>query len=164
LAPHVSEGNDFNRAITGQNKEGALAAEVFGLGDLDRVLERSDFVVLAAPLTEKTREFINAERLGHMRPEAYFINLSRGALVDEPALIAALRHKRIAGAALDVFSAEPLPADSPLWELDNLLITPHTAAVTEQLWERHYALFSDNLRRYLAGQPLRGVVDKKKGY
>jgi phosphoglycerate dehydrogenase-like enzyme len=99
-----------------------------------------------------------------MKPDAYLINVSRGQLVDEGALAAALRQKKIAGAALDVFSVEPLPQDSPLWGLDNLLITPHTAAVTEKLWERHYALMRENLRRYLAGEPLLGVVDKTKGY
>jgi phosphoglycerate dehydrogenase-like enzyme len=84
--------------------------------------------------------------------------------VDESALAAALRDTKIGGAALDVFPKEPLVADSPLWDLPNLLITPHTAALTDKLWERHYSLFSANLRRYLAGQPLLAVVDKRKGY
>jgi phosphoglycerate dehydrogenase-like enzyme len=84
--------------------------------------------------------------------------------VDETALATALREKKIGGAALDVFPKEPLPPESPLWDLPNLLITPHTAALTEKLWERHYALFSNNLRRYLNRQSLLAVVDKKKGY
>ena len=99
-----------------------------------------------------------------MRSDAYLINVGRGPQVDEAALADALRSRRIAGAALDVFEQEPLPAQSPLWELDNLLITPHTAGLTEKLWERHYALFSENLRRYLAHQPLLFIVDKAKGY
>jgi phosphoglycerate dehydrogenase-like enzyme len=99
-----------------------------------------------------------------MNPDACLINVGRGPLVDEAALAAALREKKIGGAALDVFPKEPLAADSPLWDVPNLLITPHTAALTDKLWERHYALFSDNLRRYLAGQPLLAVVDKRKGY
>jgi len=99
-----------------------------------------------------------------MRPDAYLINVGRGPQVDNVALAEALRNRRIAGAALDVFEQEPLPADSPLWSLENLLITPHTAGLTEKLWHRHYELFSDNLRRYLTGQPLRFVVDKQKGY
>ena len=82
----------------------------------------------------------------------------------KPHWLEALRTRRIAGAALDVFEREPLPPDSPLWSLENLLITPHTAGLTEKLWRRHYELFSDNLRRYLARQPLRFVVDKQKGY
>jgi len=84
--------------------------------------------------------------------------------VDEAALVSALKENRIAGAALDVFSEEPLPAESPLWDLENLLITPHTAGLTEKLWGRHYALFSENLRRYLGHEPLLGLVDKQRGY
>lgn len=140
------------------------ADAVYGPEQLEQVLGQSNYVVLAAPLTEKSRGLMNAERLAQMKPEAFLINVSRGALVDEAALAAALEKHTIAGAALDVFATEPLPAESPLWRLENLLITPHTAAVTERLWERHYELFADNLRRYLAGQPLRGVVDKARGY
>ena len=99
-----------------------------------------------------------------MKSDACLINVSRGELVDEPALGVALREKRIGGAALDVFPKEPLAADSPLWDMPNLLITPHTAALTEKLWERHYALFTENLRRYLGGRPMLSVVDKSKGY
>jgi phosphoglycerate dehydrogenase-like enzyme len=106
----------------------------------------------------------NAERLALMKADACLINVGRGPLVDEAALAAALREKKIGGAALDVFPKEPLAADSPLWDVPNLLITPHTAALTDKLWERHYSLFSENLRRYLNGQPLLAVVDKRKGY
>jgi phosphoglycerate dehydrogenase-like enzyme len=137
---------------------------IFPPSALDEVLKQSDFVVLAAPLIAATQGLINADRLAVMKPEACLINVGRGALVDESALIAALCTGRIAGAGLDVFEREPLPADSPLWSVDNLLITPHTAGLTDKLWQRHYELFSDNLRRYLARQPLRYVVDKQKGY
>jgi phosphoglycerate dehydrogenase-like enzyme len=99
-----------------------------------------------------------------MKSDACLINVGRGPLVDEEALAQALREKTIGGAALDVFEAEPLPADSPLWDLENLLITPHTAGLTEKLWERHYQCISENLRRYLQGEPLHSVVDKKQGY
>jgi phosphoglycerate dehydrogenase-like enzyme len=99
-----------------------------------------------------------------MKADAYLINVGRGPLVDEAALVAALRERRIGGAALDVFPKEPLAADSMLWDVPNLLITPHTAALTDKLWERHYAIFSENLRRYLAGESLLAIVDKKKGY
>jgi phosphoglycerate dehydrogenase-like enzyme len=99
-----------------------------------------------------------------MKPDACLINVGRGPLVDEPSLAAALRNKKIGGAALDVFPKEPLAANSPLWDLPNLLITPHTAALTEKLWDRHYALFSENLRRFLNEEPLLSVVDKKRGY
>jgi phosphoglycerate dehydrogenase-like enzyme len=137
---------------------------VFAPSALDEVLGQSDFLVMAAPVTEATNGLINAARLAAMKKDAYLINVGRGAQVDETALATALRDRQIAGAALDVFEREPLPADSPLWGLENLLITPHTAGLTEKLWHRHYELFSDNLRRYLGGQPLRFVVDKRRGY
>jgi phosphoglycerate dehydrogenase-like enzyme len=137
---------------------------VFPPAALNEMLQQSDFVVLAAPLIAATQRLINAERLAAMKPTAYLINVGRGPQVDEAALLEALRNRQIAGAALDVFEREPLPNDSPLWDVENLLITPHTASMTEKVWERHYELFSDNLRRYLAGQPLRFVVDKQKGY
>jgi phosphoglycerate dehydrogenase-like enzyme len=138
--------------------------EVFAFAQLDHVLSQSDYVVLATPLTPQTRGLINAERIAQMRPDACLINVGRGPLVDERALAGALRRHELGGAALDVFDKEPLPADSPLWELENLLITPHTAGLTEKLWERHYALIRENLRRYLAHEPLLAVVDKRKGY
>jgi len=137
---------------------------VFSMSELDQLLRQSDYVVVAVPLTNATHGLINATRLAAMKAEAYLINVGRGAQVDEMALAEALRTRRIAGAALDVFEKEPLPADSPLWRLESLLITPHTAGLTEKLWRRHYELFSDNLRRYFAGQPLRSAVDKSMGY
>ena len=139
-------------------------AAVFPLSELDQLLHQSDFVVVAAPLIEATEGLINASCLAAMKPSAYLINVGRGPQVDEAALADALRAHRIAGAALDVFEREPLPADSPLWDLENLLITPHTAGLTDKLWHRHYDLFSDNLRRYVAGEPLQFIVDKHKGY
>lgn len=151
-------------AVREHPEKGAESAEVFGPDDLDRVLAQADFVVLAAPLTPQTEGLINATRLAAIKKDAYLINVSRGPLVDEAALVEALRSGRIGGAALDVFENEPLPADSPLWDLENVLITPHTAAVTDKLWERHYVLLVENLRRYLAGKPLLGLVDKRRGY
>ena len=137
---------------------------VFAPAELDKLLGQSDFVVIAAPLLSVTQGLINGERLARMKPAAFLINVGRGAQVDELALAEALRRGGIAGAALDVFEHEPLPQDSPLWDLDNLLITPHTAGLTDKLWKRHYDLFSENLRRYLSRQPLLSVVDKQKGY
>ncbi len=145
-----------------KGSEGAEA--VFGPTQIDEVFRQADYIVLAAPITPATTALANAERLALMKPDACLINVGRGALVDEAALAVALREKRIGGAALDVFPKEPLAPDSPLWDLPNLLITPHTAALTDKIWERHYALFSENLRRYLAGQPLLFLVDKNKGY
>ncbi len=140
------------------------ADEVVSLSDLDKVLPRADYILLCTPVTPATTGMINESRLNRMKPDAYIINVGRGPLIDEAALLHALQTKRIAGAALDVFVEEPLPAESPLWSLDNLLITPHTAAVTERLWDRHSELIVENLRRLLAGQPLLNVVDKSKGY
>lgn len=138
--------------------------KIFSLSELDEFLQQCDYVAMAAPLIPATEGLINAARLAKMKPSAFLINVGRGPQVDEAALLEALRSHRIAGAALDVFDQEPLPADSPLWDLDNLLITPHTAGLTDKLWYRHYDLFSDNLRRYVAHEPLRFVVDKRKGY
>ncbi len=138
--------------------------EVFAPSQLRSLLARSDFVVLALPLTPFTTAVIDASRLAQMKPDACLINVGRGPLVDEAALAAALGKMNIGGAALDVFSEEPLPKDSPLWNLENLIITPHTAALTDKLWERHYLLISENLRRYIRGEALLAVVDKKKGY
>lgn len=138
--------------------------EVFSPTELDKLLRQSDFVVVAAPLLSATEDLMNGERFAVMKRDAFLINVGRGPQVDEAALAEALRRRRIAAAALDVFDHEPLPSDSPLWDLDNLLITPHTAGLTDRLWDRHYELFSENLRRYLSHQPLLHVVDKQKGY
>jgi len=145
-----------------KGSEGADA--VFGPAQVDEVFRQADYIVLAVPLTANTKAIANAERLALMKPGACLINVGRGQLVDETALAAALEEKKIGGAALDVFPKEPLAADSPLWDVPNLLITPHTAALTDKLWERHYALFSENLRRYVNGETLLAVVDKRKGY
>ncbi|MGH9494382.1 MAG: NAD(P)-dependent oxidoreductase [Candidatus Sulfotelmatobacter sp.] len=138
--------------------------KVFGPTELDAMLGRSDFVVIAAPLIPSTESLMNAARFAAMKASAYLVNVGRGPQVDEPALIEALRTGRIAGAGLDVFDHEPLPSDSLLWNVEKLLITPHTAGMTEKLWHRHYELFSENLQRYLAREPLQSVVDKHKGY
>ncbi len=137
---------------------------VFAPAQIDEMLKQSDCVVLAAPLVTATERVMSADRLANMKSDAYLINVGRGAQVDEAALIEALQSHRIAGAALDVFEQEPLPPESPLWGLQDLLVTPHTAGLTEKLWHRHYQFFTENLRRYLAGQPLQSVVDKHQGY
>jgi len=140
------------------------ADEIFGPAQVDEIFRRSDYVVLAAPVTDHTKAIANGESLALMKPCAALINVGRGQLVDEVALTTALRDRKISGAALDVFPKEPLAANSPLWDTPGLLITPHTAALTDKQWERHYSLFTENLRRYLSGQPLLAVVDKRKGY
>ena len=152
-------------AVREHPEKGSEGADVvLGMAKVHELFRLADYIVLAAPVTDSTKAIANAERLSLMKPDACLINVGRGPLVDEPALATALREKKIGGAALDVFPKEPLAADSPLWEVPNLLITPHTAALTDKLWERHYALFSENLRRYLNGDSLLAVVDKNKGY
>ncbi len=138
--------------------------EVFPSSKLNQMLASSDYVVLSPPVTPATRGMIGHAQLAAMKPDGYLINVGRGPLIDESALIRALRDHDIAGAALDVFDQEPLPPESQLWDLDNLLITPHTGGMTEKMWERHYAVFSENLRRFVAGQPLLAIVDKNLGY
>jgi phosphoglycerate dehydrogenase-like enzyme len=139
-------------------------ATIYGFEQLDEGLRQADFVVLALPVTPKTECLMNASRLAQLKHTAYLINVGRGALIDEPSLIEALQRKSFAGAALDVTTREPLPPDSPLWEMDNMLITPHVAGLTDQMWERHYQAFTENLRRFQQNQPLLWVVDKQVGY
>lgn len=142
----------------------AGADQVYAAAELDQVLPEADYVLVCAPLTPATHGIMNKARLKKMKRDAYLINVSRGQLIDEAALIDALRQRRIAGAALDVFFQEPLPRNSRFWRLDNVLITPHTAAVTERLWERHLRFIAENLKRFTAGQPLLNQVDKARGY
>ncbi|HKD86251.1 MAG TPA: D-2-hydroxyacid dehydrogenase [Terriglobales bacterium] len=136
----------------------------YGFEQLEEAVGEADFVVLAAPVTRRTHQLINASRLACLKRDAYLINVARGVLIDESALIDALRAHKFAGAALDVTDKEPLPTDSPLWEMENVLITPHIAGLTERMWERHYTTFTDNLRRFLTKQPLLWIVDKGRGY
>lgn len=138
--------------------------EVLPSSKLLDLLARSDYVVLSTPVTPQTTGMISGRQLAAMKPDACLINVGRGPLIDEPAMIHALREHKIGGAALDVFDQEPLPSDSPLWDFENLLITPHTAGMSAKMWERHYGVFSENLRRYFSGQPLLGLVDKHGGY
>jgi phosphoglycerate dehydrogenase-like enzyme len=148
----------------------ALGLRIIGVGRADGperkrdLLARSDYVVLSAPLTPETRGFVGEAELRAMKPEAVLINVGRGPLVDEAALIAALREKRIGGAALDVFDQEPLPASHPYFALDNLLLSPHAADHTPDWQRRAMQLFLDNFERYRKGEPLRNVVDKRRGY
>lgn len=131
---------------------------------LKSLLAESDFVVLALPVTPETRKIIGEAELRVMKPTSYLINVSRGAIVDEAALIASLRQGQIAGAGLDVTETEPLPPESPLWDLPNVILTPHESGATADYNERGAKLFYENLKRYLDGQPLLNVVDKTKGY
>jgi phosphoglycerate dehydrogenase-like enzyme len=138
--------------------------EVLPTSRLHDLLEQSDYVVLSAPVTSETTGMIGSRQLAAMKPHAFLLNVGRGPLINEAALIEVLRQHKIGGAALDVFDQEPLPPDSPLWDLEDLLVTAHTAGISEKMWERHYEIFSENVRRYFVGQPLLGLVDKTSGY
>ena len=137
---------------------------MYGPGQLLAALPKADFVVLTVPLTHETSGMIGTGELDAMKSTAYLINVGRGGTVQETALVSALEEGNIAGAGLDVFEQEPLPADSPLWEMENVLISPHVAGFTPRYDERAAGLFAKNLARYLAGQPLLNLVDKSRGY
>ncbi|HEX9738655.1 MAG TPA: D-2-hydroxyacid dehydrogenase [Candidatus Limnocylindria bacterium] len=138
--------------------------EVWGVGRLPDLLKTADVVVIAAPLTDSTAGLIGAAELQAMPGHAWLINIARGRLVDELALRRALAAGWIGGAVLDVFDEEPLPADSPLYDTPNLVITPHTSWSSDRVLERSLDLFVANLERYLAGQPLENLVDLEAGY
>jgi phosphoglycerate dehydrogenase-like enzyme len=141
-----------------------MLERVGGPESLPDLLAESDFVVLAAPLTPETENMIDARALEAMKPGAWLINVARGRLVDERALLAALRDGRIGGAILDTFREEPLAPTSPFYDLPNVIVTPHTSWSSGRVLDRSVELFCDNLRRYAAGEPLLNVVDPNAGY
>lgn len=131
---------------------------------LPSMVKLCDFLVIATPLTKNTRHLINADIFAAMKPSAYLVDISRGGVVDHIALINAIKEHHLAGAALDVFPEEPLPADSPLWKLPNVLITPHISGNTPHYDQRAAELFAENLRRYLAGEELLNLFNPDLGY
>lgn len=137
---------------------------VFPPEGLTEVLGAADAVVIALPLTKATRGLVGPAQLHAMKPTAFLINIGRGAIVQEAALLEALREKRIAGVALDVFEQEPLPADSPFYDLENVIVTPHISGNSPDYTDRAVSLFCTNLHAYLHGKPLQNVVDKERGY
>lgn len=153
-------GNAFGMHVVGLRRtpRGDEPCPAWPMARLHELLALADHVVLALPLTDETRRLIDSAALGCMKPSATFINVGRGELVDEAALTDALANRRIAGAALDVFETEPLPATSPLWTMPNVIVTPHNAALNANNDERATAIFIDNLGRYVAGQPLRNLA------
>jgi phosphoglycerate dehydrogenase-like enzyme len=155
----------FGMNVIGLSRSGRrvpATSAVYRTAERGRALARADFVVLTVPLTAATRGLIGARELAAMRPTAWLINVARGPIVDEAALVEALRERRIGGAVLDVFATEPLPPDHPLWGLDNVVITPHISgpSVPDEI----APIFEENLRRFLAGRPLRFAVDRRRGY
>ncbi len=135
-----------------------------GVSQLNEVLPLADFVVLSLPLTHQTLGLIGEPQFRILKPSAILVNISRGPIIQEDVLIQALQENWIAGAGLDTFKVEPLAPESPLWSLDNVVLTPHSAGVTPHHFERGLAIFMDNLNHYMEGQPLNNVVDKIAGY
>jgi glyoxylate/hydroxypyruvate reductase A len=155
----------FGMRVVGVSRSGRRVREaerVYKVGELTQALADADFVVILLPLTSETLGLIGADALAAMKPTAWLVNIARGAVVNEAALLEALEHRRIAGAILDVFASEPLPPHHPLWRTDNVVITPHIAGPSTP--EEIAPVFNDNLARYLAGRPLRHVVDRARGY
>jgi len=154
---------DLSRAI-GLPEEEPRIDRVFGPGDLGRMLEEADAVAVVAALTPETQGVFGRDAFARMKPGSWFVNVARGKIAREPELIEALRSGRIAGAALDVFETEPLPASSELYTLENVILTPHVSGSSPAFWTRAVALFRENLRRDLAGLPLLNRVDPERGY
>jgi phosphoglycerate dehydrogenase-like enzyme len=158
----------FGMRVTGVNRSGTTDSphvhEIRRTDELNECLPEADAIVISAPLTEETRGLIDAAAIARCKTGAILVNVGRGGVVDEAALIEALRSGRLAGAALDVFAREPLPADSPLWDLPNVLVSPHTAGLSMREDERIVSLFVENLGRYLRGEPLRNRVDPELLY
>jgi phosphoglycerate dehydrogenase-like enzyme len=145
-------------------QQDGLVDQSFAPAEINRLMATSDYVLLAAPLTEETRGMIGAPQIAAMKPSGVLINVGRGAVVDEPALLEALATKKIRGAALDVFTVEPLPAGHSFYRLENVLLSPHTADHIQDFVHLAVECFLENLRRFQAGQPLLNLVDKHAGY
>jgi len=137
---------------------------LWGLERLDKLLEMSDWFVITAPLTSETRGLIDRRRVGLLKEGAYVVTISRGGIIDEEALIEGLRSGRIAGAGLDVMAQEPLPDESPLWDMDNVVMTPHASALTPEMYEGRHQIFIENMRRFLDNKPFLYVCDKRAGF
>jgi phosphoglycerate dehydrogenase-like enzyme len=166
--PEQGDGTDPERAPVGAAAEPSVGDvmldRVGGPETLPELLGESDFIVLAAPLTPETEGMINAATLELVKPGAWLINVARGRLIDERALLRALRDGSLGGAVLDTFRDEPLPPTSPFYDLANVIVTPHTAWSSGRVLDRSVELFCDNLRRFAAGEPLLNVVDPAAGY
>lgn len=157
----------FGMHVVGSRRSAAPVpgvGHVIGPDEWRRWLGDADYVVIAAPLTRQTRGMFGHQEFASMRRDAYLINIARGPIVDEAALIEALRAERIAGAALDVFDEEPLPPDHPFWSLKNVFATPHISWSSPAVRQRTLDLFIDNVRRYVRGEELLNIVDKEAGY
>jgi len=158
----------FEMRIWGVTRSGkgdsTLAERIVQASQLHEVLPEADYIVIAAPETNETKHLIGAAELARMKVTARLINVARGSLLDEAALVRALEEGKLGGAAVDVAATEPLPADSALWKAPNLFITPHTSAVSDRLWERQTSLLMELLERWFGGRELFNRVDLSRGY
>lgn len=155
--------NGFREPGTG-DPQGVIPEIMYSIVNLSDMLPQCDYVVSLLPGTPSTYHLFNADQFALMKPSAYFFNFGRGAVVDEAALIDALQGGVIAGAGLDVFEVEPLPPESPLWQMDNVIVSPHVGGFSPKYDERASDLFAENLRRYLADEPLLNLVERERGY
>jgi phosphoglycerate dehydrogenase-like enzyme len=158
----------FDMRVWGVTRSGlgdpSLVEKIFPASQLESALPEADYILMAAPETHETRHLIGPAQFVRIKRGARLINVGRGSLLDEAALVSALETGALAGAALDVTQTEPLPHESPLWRAPNLFITPHTSAVSDRLWERETALLMDLLELWFSGKELRNLVDFDKGY
>jgi phosphoglycerate dehydrogenase-like enzyme len=164
----AKRASTFDMRVWGVTRSGrgdsAHAEKLLSASQLEEALPHADYVVIAAPETAETRHLIGAAQIARMKPGARLINVGRGSLLDEVALIRALESGALGGAALDVTSVEPLPPESPLWKAPNLFITPHTSAVSDRLWQRETALLMDLLERWFDGREMFNQIDFARGY
>lgn len=157
----------FDADVTGINTSGRKVQyfnNCYSMKELDYALSQADVVVLSIPYTKETHHLIDEGRISSMKKSACLVNIARGSVVKESALIEALQKGNLRGAALDVFEREPLPEDSPLWDMDNVIITPHNSWISEMRNERRYNIIYENLRRYTSGEKLMNIVDIDRGY
>jgi phosphoglycerate dehydrogenase-like enzyme len=143
---------------------GDFPHRIYPFQALKSMISECDFLVVAVPLTPETRGLIGVDELAVMKPISFLVDVSRGGVIDHIDLIRALKDKKIAGAALDVFPEEPLPPNSPLWKFSNVILSPHVSGNTPHYDQRAIALFSENLRHYLAGEPLHNQFNIEQGY
>jgi phosphoglycerate dehydrogenase-like enzyme len=144
--------------------EGKIPSRIFGADEREAILRESDYISVTLPLTEHTRKFIGEREFGAMKPGAYLVNIGRGEVIDEPAMAAALTAGKIGGAGLDVFEHEPLEAGSPLWDMENVILTPHISGASRGYMDKACELFAENLKRFAANRPLLNLVDPALGY
>jgi phosphoglycerate dehydrogenase-like enzyme len=160
-----AERRDPGWALPGiGDPDGRIPERLYGPGECAALMNESDYITVTLPFTPATHHFIGAREIAAMRPHAYIVNIGRGEVIDQAALVKALREKRIGGAGLDVFEKEPLEKDSPLWDLENVILTPHMSGSHRDYNTNVCRIFAENIRRFREGRPLLNLVDRSLGY